>query len=625
MAIPRAEHPRPQFARDSWLPLNGEWEFEMDPGDSGLERGLTKRALGTRITVPFCMESPLSGIGHVDRMLAVWYRRETRIPKSWRGQDAVLHFQAVDYDATVWINGVEAGRHRGGFTPFSIPLRGLAAPGEAITIVVRARDDWRPTQPRGKQAQHVENHGCLYTRTTGMWQSVWMEAVPTSHLKRPRITPDLGAGCFRVQLAVSHSRPGQRVRLTLRDGNGTVVSDEADAYGTMATQLDLRIPKARRRTWSPADPHLYDLDLELLDSDGAIIDRATSYAGLRSISIDGRAILINGERIFQRLVLDQGWYADGLMTAPTDEALVRDIEISIAAGFNGARLHQKVFEERFLYHADRLGYLCWGEFGDWGGFFRNRVQPNENEMGGAYVAQWLEALERDYSHPCIIGWCPMNEHHQPVADAIQPYDDVVRAMFLATKAFDHTRPVLDISGYAHRVPESDVYDSHSYEQQPEKFKEIVGKLAAGKPHINHHRDYGFTSIAYRGQPYFVSEFGGAWWNPAQAAQAAEGRTVSWGYGDRPRTLDEFYSRFEGLVAVLLDDPEMFGYCYTQLTDVFQEQNGIFGFDRSEKFDLQRIRAAQVRPAAYELVGKAAAATVVKRSARMKKAAAGRGA
>ncbi|MCK4284479.1 MAG: beta-galactosidase, partial [Candidatus Brocadiae bacterium] len=296
----------------------------------------------------------------------------------------------------------------------------------------------------------------------------------------------------------------------------------------------------------------------------------------------GKAVKINGRTVFQRLVLDQGYYGDGVMTAPSDEALKRDIELSMGAGFNGARLHQKVFEERFLYHADRLGYLVWGEFGDWG---LNRLDP-----GPACITQWLEVLARDYSHPCIVGWCPLNETAEQMTDRYSPLTDLIRGLFLATKAMDTTRPVLDSSGYSHRVPEVDVYDCHDYEQDAAKLRDEQAGLADGRPFMNG-RD---RNIPYRGQPFFVSEFGGIWWNPKAAKDEA-----SWGYGQRPKSVEEFYQRFEALCDVLLDDPNMFGYCYTQLTDVYQEQNGIYYFDRSEKFDMSRIRAIQTRRAAIE--------------------------
>ena len=597
-AIPRGEYPRPQFRRDEWLCLNGEWQFEIDAGDSGRERGLLERDLRGRINVPFCPESPLSGVDCQDFMPAVWYRRAVVIPEGWAGQRVQLHFQAVDYDATVWVNGQEVGRHRGGFTPFTCDITGAVHPGERAVIVVRARDDHGPPQPRGKQSQRYGNYGCLYTRTTGIWQTVWLEPVPETHLYRPRLTPEVANSLIRLEQPIRGDRAGHHLRVTLSDQEGPITTAETPADRDFSTRVDLQIPEERRRLWSPGNPHLYDLVIELVDSEGAVVDRAESYAGLRSVTLEGKAVKINGQAVFQRLVLDQGYYPDGIMTAPSEAALVADIELSQSAGFNGARLHQKVFEERFLYHADRLGYLVWGEFGDWG--CRGYGPEGDHQQPGAtYITQWLEVLERDYSHPCIVGWCPLNETFQDFGDRITVLDDVTRGMFLAAKALDQTRPVLDASGYAHRVPETDVYDAHDYEQDPEKFAAHHAGVSEGRPHANGpvHDGRPKWSTPYGGQPFFVSEFGGIWWNP-EAAEDAD----SWGYGERPRTIEEFYERFEKLGAILLDDPQMFGYCYTQLTDVYQEQNGIFTFDRQAKFDLERLRAAQQRPAAIEDAG-----------------------
>ncbi|MET9109804.1 glycoside hydrolase family 2 protein [Streptomyces zhihengii] len=598
-SVPRPEYPRPQFVRRDWLNLNGVWQFETDQGDSGLDRGLLGRDLSGEILVPFAPESELSGVGVTDFLEAVWYRRRFTPPAEWAGRRVLLHFGAVDHDTTVWVDGTEAVRHRGGFTPFTADLGDVAAAGGEVEITVRARDPRSGPQARGKQAVRYANHDCNYTRTTGIWQTVWAEPVPEVHLRRPRITPDLAGGAFHLELPLSGNRPGHRVRAVLRDGAGEVCRAESRADLDLAPRLHLALPGDRRREWSPEDPFLYDLLIELVAADGTVSDSYESYAGLRAVGIRGKAVTLNGRARFQRLVLDQGWYADGLMTAPSDEALIRDIELSMAAGFNGARLHQKVFEERFLHHADRLGYLVWGEFGDWG--CETGGSSGDNQRPDAsYVAQWLEAVERDYSHPSVIGWCPLNETYQKLHDRITVLDDVTRAMFLATKALDTTRPVVDASGYSHRVLETDVWDAHSYEQDPAVFRQLMSGLAKGEPFANAYENGAAYSQPYRGQPYFVSEFGGIWWDPeAAAGQSGADRTASWGYGDRVRDEDEFHERFAGLVGVLLDDPDMFGYCYTQLTDVFQEQNGVYRFDRGTKLDIARLREAQSRPAAIE--------------------------
>ncbi len=610
MTIPRSEYPRPQFVRPDWLCLNGEWQFEIDGGDSGLERGLLKRPLSDTITVPFCPESELSGLGYTDFMLAVWYKKVVTVPGDWKGRHVLLHFGAVDYDATVWVNGVERMRHRGGFTPFSVLLKDVTG-GDTFSVALRARDDWRTPQPRGKQSTRYESYNCWYTRTTGIWQTVWMEPVPEVSLKRPRITPDAASGAFHLDLPLTQNRPGQRVQATLRDDSGELCTAETAAHLDLAPRLTLSIPENKRRYWSPSDPYLYDIDIALIGADGSVVDSASTYAGLRSVAIDGLKVKINGETIFQRTVLDQGYYPTGIMTAPTDAELQADIQRSLDVGFNGARLHQKVFEERFLYHADRMGYLLWGEFGNWGcdGF---GLASDSQKPGPTYITQWLEALERDYSHPSIIGWCPLNETSQKITDSITDLDDVTYGMYLATKAMDLSRPVLDTSGYSHRVIGQDIYDSHDYIDEKvwsvgfANFRARHAKMAAGKVFAN---DGKRISVPYEGQPYWVSEFGGFKWVLEEDQKLVDEHKLApedqklaeeaWGYGGNPRTLEEFYLRFQAVCDTLLDNPHMFGYCYTQLTDITPELNGIYTYDRRLKFDAARLQAIQSKPAAIE--------------------------
>ena len=627
---PRPEYPRPQFERENWLCLNGEWQFEIDAGDTGASRGLVERELNSKITVPFCPESPLSGVHHVDQMNAVWYRKTVTIPADWQDQNVILHFGAVDYDAMVWVQSpaslaaakevaqnsekpmsteqidaasyVHAGRHRGGFSPFSLPLLDVEA-GDEITIVLRARDDLESPKPRGKQSQLYQNHGCMYYRTTGIWQTVWLEPVPEVHLLRPRLTPDVSGNTITLEQPLSNVRDGLKLRATISDDKGDIETLTVRADLSMAPQITFRIPEERVHLWQAGDGFLYNINIELLDGE-TVTDKAKSYAGLRSVALNGKAIKINGEAVFQRLVLDQGFYEDGIFTAPSDEALIKDIELSIEAGFNGARLHQKVFEERFLYHADRMGYLCWGEFADWGCRVGRGPEEQAQYFDISYAAQWLEVLERDYSKPSIVGWCALNETWEEMTDEIRSLDSATRALWLCAKTADKTRPVLDASGYSHRVLETDIYDCHDYEQEPDKFKDNQKGLAQDTPYMNKHYTGGHRPMntPYRGQPFFVSEFGGIKWEPVEdenGEQTNRNESGNWGYGKSVRTLEEFYQRFDGLCKVLLDDPNMFGYCYTQLTDVYQEVNGIYFFDRSDKFDIERIRNSQIRPAAIE--------------------------
>lgn len=614
--VPKPEHPRPQCHRPTWLNLNGTWEFEIDAGDTGRERGLLDRPLEGSILVPFAPESEASGVEHTDFMEAVWYRREIEIPAEWADGPAgeplfpVLHFGAVDHDATVWVNGVEVARHRGGFTPFHANLRGVARPGDTATIVVRARDSRWDAQARGKQATWHDSTHCQYTRTTGIWQTVWLEGVPAHAIRAVRATPSLADHSLDITLPLTHNTKGTRVEVTVGTPEGApLATASARADLDLAPRVRVAIPEEHVRIWATGEPELYSVKARLLDSDGGLIDEVHSYAGLRSTALEGTEFRINGERVFQRLVLDQGYWAETLMTAPSDEAMLTDIQIALAAGFNGARLHQKVFEERMLFFSDLYGYLVWGEFGDWGVSGRGPLGYNQ-EPTSSFVAQWIEALERDFSHPSIVGWCPLNETHQVLHDRITVLDDVTHAMYNATKLADPSRPVIDASGYSHRVRGADIYDSHSYEQDPEAFAREQAPLAEGKPQVNRRElapnempfADGHFSVPYEGQPFFVSEYGGIWWNE-QEARAAEftgqDQAESWGYGNRVRSEEELYERFEALTNVLLTNPLMFGYCYTQLTDVFQEKNGVVDFDRGSKLDLARLRAVQTAKAAYE--------------------------
>ncbi|HDZ19969.1 hypothetical protein LCGC14_0095490 [marine sediment metagenome] len=593
MTIPRPEYPRPQFVREDWLCLNGPWQFEIDQADSGIDRGLLDRELEREIVVPFPPESEASGIGCCDLMEAVWYRRDVDIPADWAGRKVLLHFQAVGTDATVWVNGQEVVRHRGCWTGFVADLAGVAGPGERAIIALRARFDTRTTGPHGKQHNasptSIASHDCC--RSTGIWQTVWLEPVNELHLNRPRITPDVANRKFRITQPVSQNRKGSTIRATLLWEGKELSSAEVAADADLSPSLDLVVPEDQLHLWDVGEGNLYDITLELLDADGTVVDRADAYAGLRSVTIDGMKVLINGRSVFQRLVLDQGQYLDTRLTAPSDEALLKDLEITLAAGFNGSRFHEKVFEERSLYHADRLGLLVWGEFGDWGW---NLQDPNI-EM----TTQWLEELERDYNHPCIIGWCGLNETVEEISDEIRPIDDITRAMFLAAKAMDSSRIVLDSSGHAHRAAATDVWDSHDYDfaSKPDEWAAHHDQLAEGQPHVNAPSWLSKPiNGPYGGQPYFCSEIGGVWWAPRNKEL---GRSESWGYGERPETLERYLELFKFYCDRFLDHPLIFGYCWTQLTDTGSEQNGVVYQDRTDKLDLDLLREIQSRQAAIE--------------------------
>jgi len=576
MDIPRPEYPRPQMEREAWLNLNGVWEFEFDPGLSGIDRGLPQaERLAREIQVPFCPESTLSGIGDVDFHLGVWYRRPFVLPETWEGRRVLLHVGAADHDAWVWVNGQSAGGHRGGYTPFSLDITSLLARGEN-NLVIHARDDTRsPLQAGGKQCPEYYSRGCHYTRTTGIWQTVWLEPVPRTYIGALRMTPNLEGGQVSVEVEVC-GRPTRGTLEAQAQLEGQVVGRARTSFLGQRVRLVLRLREAQ--AWSPQEPTLYDLQLVLRTAEGDR-DVVKSYFGLRTLALSERAILLNGRPLFQRLVLDQGFYPEGIYTAPTDEALRNDIQIAQGLGFNGARLHQKVFEPRFLYWADRLGYLVWGEFPSWG------LDLSRPEALGVFLPQWLEALQRDYNHPSIIGWCPFNETQS------NQDPETLRTVYRVTKALDPTRPVIDTSGYVH--VETDIYDVHNYEQNPEVFAAAFAPFASGGEPF---RNFPKLDAPYRGQPYFVSEYGGIWWNPDQKDDKA------WGYGGveaRPKSVEEFIARYRALTETLLRHPRICAFCYTQLYDIEQEVNGLYTYDRWPKFDPARIREINAQKAAIE--------------------------
>lgn len=567
MTIPRSEHPDPQFQRKDWLNLNGEWDFEFDFGNSGLRAGvLEKDEWSRKINVPFCPESKLSGIEYTDFIAAVWYRKSVTVTETQLEGRVLIHFGAVDYETYLYVNGEEAGYHKGGYTSFTFDITEFLTAGENV-IAVNARDDVRdPLVPRGKQSELYNSHGCDYTRTTGIWQTVWLEFVPKAYVKSFKLFPDTVNATLGVSAVVEGE--GAFKAEAFYDGR-LVGSFEKTAAGFVSGDIKL----SETHLWEVGCGRLYDLKITF----GG--DEISSYFGLRDIRIDGYKVLINGKSVFQRLVLDQGFYADGIYTAPSDEALEKDIRLSLAVGFNGARLHQKVFEPRFLYHCDRLGYIVWGEFGNWG------LDYSRDGALEAMLPQWCESVARDFNHPAIVGWCPFNETWD--RDGRKQNDELLRIVYRVTKQLDETRPCIDTSGNFH--VETDIFDVHDYEQKVEIFKGNYDRLMTEGVLFERFPD----RQEYDGKkPAFVSEYGGIQWSLGSRGDA-------WGYGNAPKSEQEFIDRYKGLTDALLDNERMFGFCYTQLYDIEQEQNGLYYYDRSPKFDPELFRRINSRKAAIE--------------------------
>jgi len=574
-AVPRPEHPRPDMQRENWMTLNGEWQFEIDKAADGEARGLTYgKDLSAKITVPFSPESKLSGLGmgNSQKLKDVWYRRTFDVPPAMKDKRMRIHFGGVDYRSWVYINGQLAGSHIGGSAAFNFEITGFlkAGPNE---VVVKVLDDmWSGLQPRGKQSPD-NSGGCIYTRTTGIWQPVWLEAVGSSFVESISVVPDPDNA--RVLIEAKINGPAKDLTLTAEAFADGKLAGSDTGRGPWQNTLVLNLKE--RKLWEPGAPFLYGLKLTLR-SGNEKIDELKSYFGLRKVTIDGRRILINGKPFFQRLILDQGFYPEGLWTAPTDDELRKDIERSMACGYNGARLHQKVFEPRFLYWADKLGYMVWGEFPDWGFEFKP-------EGYSAYVNEWTEILLRDRNHPAIVGWCPFNEEDKRAGE-------LSRTIWNVTKAVDPTRPALETSGWTHTLPNPEVLDAHDYEGNPEALRSRwMERLSVTTGDLPIPARYGIKTAPKPDHilPWMVSEIGGVGW-------ATEG---GWSYGSGPKNVDEFYVRYQGTIDAMLDNPHLFGFCYTQLTDVEQERNGLYYYDRKPKFDLKKIHDITARQAACE--------------------------
>jgi len=556
----------PQVVRSEWLNLNGQWEF-AETDDPAENKYLSDQPYPDRIMVPFCRESKLSGLGRTEYVKNVWYRRTFVIPADWKSSRILLHIGASDWLTRVWVNGQLLGEHKGGSAPIVLEATKYLNPGKN-TVIIHAFDDARSgIQPLGKQSTR-ESYGCLYTRTTGIWQTVWLEGVGGTYIKDFHIEPDPDHSRVLIQAEVNGPDQGLKVKAVAYI-NGKVVGTAEAPADWRNSKLVLNLSK--KHLWSVDDPFLYDLKLTL-QRGSSIIDNVASYFGLRSVSIQGAAILINGKPVFQRLILDQGFFPDGIWTAPSDGELRADIERSKAAGFNGARYHQKVFDPRSFYWADKLGYLVWGEFPNWG------MSYTSGDAVMPMIREWVEVVRRDRNHPSIVGWCPFNETGGSAAEL----QNTVAAV---TRALDPSRPLIDTSGYTHSLPDAEILDAHDYDQIPASFRARWNdsfSTSTGVP-------LRYGSSPRSAVPFMVSEFGGIGWTT----------TGGWGYGTAPADMDAFYARYKGLVDALLDSKFMFGFCYTQLTDVEQERNGLYTYDRKPKFDVKKLHDITSRQAACE--------------------------
>ena len=573
-------YPRPQLQRVNWTSLNGAWDFALDP--EGVWRHPDDVPWADRILVPFAPETPASGIANTDFFRVAWYRKAIDLEPVPAGSKVLLHFGAVDYAAKVWINGGEAAAHEGGYTPFTVDITPFITNGRAV-IVVRAFDDPLDlSQPRGKQDWQLEPHSIWYPRTTGIWQTVWLETVPSTWIDRIRWTPNLERWeiGFEAWLAGAR-REGLKLGVKLRVGN-TLLAD--DTYAVVAGEVHRRIALSdpgiddyrNGLLWNPATPTIIDVQLQLWADRGDLLDEATSYTALRSVKVENNRIALNGRPYVLRLVLDQGYWPETGLTPPDDLALRRDVELAKAMGFNGVRKHQKIEDPRYLYWADRLGLLVWEEMPSAYRFTDRSVQRVSRE--------WIAAIERDTSHPCITAWVPINESwgvpNLPTNPAERHY---VQGLYHLTKTLDSTRPVIGNDGWESVA--TDLIGIHDYDSDP---KRIGRRYRADEvlPRLFKRERPGGRLLVLEGesaheQPIVLTEFGGITFSRDQAA---------WGYS-RAQSQQEFEKRYTDLLRVVTSLGLLAGFCYTQFADTYQEANGLLYADRTPKFPLERIARA----------------------------------
>jgi len=581
MPVHIENYPRPQFVREAWHGLNGVWDFAFDDANEGeTKHWYHEFPAGTQIHVPFTYETKASGIGDETFHPVVWYRRT--LPPSPAGKRTILHFEGCDYIAKVWVNGQMTGTHRGGYARFSFDVTDLLDDGENV-VVVRAEDFDDVQQPRGKQRWQKESFGCWYVQTTGIWKSVWLEYANEVRLDTVKMTPCLDPASLLVEWKTTAAETAAPLTLKATVTYDGILINEAcvrvlAARGTFSLRLDRDDAVLWGvKMWSPEDPALYDVTFTLEEGDVAV-DTVYSYFGLRDIRILNGQILLNGHAYYQRLILDQGYWADTHLTPPSEASLAADVDTIKALGFNGVRKHQKVEEEQFYYWCDVKGLLVWSEM--------PAPYAYGDDMADAFAKEWLEVVRMHYNHPSIVIWTPINESWgvpQVLTNRTQQH--FTEAIYHLTKAFDPMRPVIVNDGWEHTV--SDILTLHDYEESGAAFfvryMQDKENILASKAAFNGGKTAVAEGFAYNGQPIIISEYGGA-------AYSENAKGAAWGYGNGVPDEDALIARIEDVTTAILKLPYVCGFCYTQITDVQQEVNGLLDAARNCKADASRLAA-----------------------------------
>ena len=585
-SMPRPEHPRPDFMRDTFLNLNGQWQFAYDDNDDGLSQGWQRpeQTLQRQITVPFCYQSGLSGIGPTDEIHPLlWYRRTFILPEAMKSRRVLLHFGAVDYACHVYINGALAGSHTGGYTPFTLDITRYLAEGEN-DLCLRVEDYPDCTQPRGKQYWNRGLFGCWYTPVSGIWQTVYLEAVGAYAVTQIHVTPDIDRHMITAEIALDRipdhtltfeltvSYKGSVCRTAAVSAPGRVTFVPVD----MSSQTSLEYV----HLWSPEDPALYDLSVRVLAA-GREEDRVDTYFGMRKIEVRNGRFYLNNHFLYQRLILDQGYWPDSLLTPPSDEAIQTDIRLTKELGYNGARKHQKLEDPRYYYWADRMGLLVWEELPSVYEFTDESVRNLADTL--------MHGIDRDFNHPSVIAWVPLNESWGVPHIYADPRQQAAgRMLYHMTKALDGTRLCSSNDGWEQTT--TDICALHDYTADEATFSAHFSSRAEVEAHGCDLRScYASTEVSTGGEAFMVTEYGGIAFDN-QGQQGRLNGMETWGYHDKVTSEEAFFARFRGLTGAIRRLPYGCGYCYTQLTDVMQEVNGLLTPDRKPKADVKRLCA-----------------------------------
>ena len=595
----KKDYPRPQFVRDNWENLNGTWDFGFDDANQGEKEKWYEKFPGElKIEVPFTYETKLSGIQDERRHDNIWYHKTITVDASKLTDNRLLiHFEGSDFHTKLWVNGAYAGDHKGGYARFSFDITELVKDGEN-ELTVKVEDSFDIQQPRGKQRWIDENFGCWYVQTTGIWKTVWTEYVPDIRLDYVKMTPNLHDMALEIEYQIDAPESA------MAGGNLMVVATVT--FGDMLISKTMTVMTSDHtktkidvfhktngqtncgmewgvRTWSPESPDLYDITFEVV-SDGKIFDTVGSYFAMREIRIDGSNILLNGHPLYQRLILDQGYWKDSHLTPPSEEALIEDIDKIHELGYNGLRKHQKTEDERFLYWCDVKGMLVWSEMA--------AAYEYSDKAVEEFTREWTEIVRQNYNHPCIITWTPVNESwgvSQVETDPMQQH--FTEMLYHLTKSMDRYRPVIVNDGWEHTI--SDIITLHDYEEVGETFykryMEFKEQILTTEVYHSSHKSALANGFAYKGQPIIISEYGGIAFNNDDSG---------WGYGNKVNTKEDFIRRFDEITTAVKEVPYCCGFCYTQVSDVQQEINGLMDMERNFKVDPKVIKEINERKVGY---------------------------